>query len=88
MVYTIFLGKQGKRVYTIGPERGAYTIGPERRVYTIEASDPENKKTEGLRGGSVYFFFPVLPAIASARKECTRLSLGPKERKQSHVCSA
>ena len=35
MVYTIFLGKQGKKVYAIGPER---------RVYTIEASDPEKKK--------------------------------------------
>ena len=28
MVYTIFLGKQGKRVYTIGPERRVYTIEP------------------------------------------------------------
>ena len=35
MVYTIFLGKQGKR---------AYAVGPERRVYTIEASDPEKEK--------------------------------------------
>ena len=24
MVYTVFLGKQGKRVYTIGPERRVY----------------------------------------------------------------
>ena len=47
MVYTIFLGKQGKRVYTIGPERG---------VYTIECSDPEKEKKEGLHGGGVYFF--------------------------------
>ena len=29
MVYTIFLGKQRKRVYTIGPERGVYTIEPQ-----------------------------------------------------------
>ena len=35
MVYTISLGKQGKRVYTMGLER---------RVYTIEASDPEKEK--------------------------------------------
>ena len=45
MVYTIFLGKQGKRVYTIAPER---------RVYTIEASDPEKQKTEGFHGGGVF----------------------------------
>ena len=32
LVYTISLGKRGKRVYVIGAER---------RVYTIEASDPE-----------------------------------------------
>ena len=32
MVQTIILGKQWKRVYTLGPER---------RVYTIEASSPE-----------------------------------------------
>ena len=51
MVYTIFLGKQGKRVYTIGPER---------RVYTIEP-DPEKEKKEGRRGG-VYFFLPCVGA--------------------------
>ena len=45
MVYTISFGKQGKRVYTIGPER----------VYTIEAPDPDKK--EGLHGGGVCFFF-------------------------------
>ena len=28
MVYTTFLGKQGKRVYTTGPERRVYTIEP------------------------------------------------------------
>ena len=50
IVYTIFPGKRGKRVYTIGPER---------RVYTIEASDPEIEKKEGLHGGGAYFFFPV-----------------------------
>ena len=49
MVYTIFLGKQGKRVYTIGPER---------RVGTIEASDPEKEKKEGFHGGGVYFSLP------------------------------
>ena len=35
MVYTIPLGKQGKRVYTMGSER---------RVYTMEATDPKKKK--------------------------------------------
>ena len=46
MAYTIVLGKQGKRLYTIGPER---------RVYTIEASDPEKEKMEGFHGGGVFF---------------------------------
>ena len=31
MVYTIFLGKQGKMVYTVGPERRVYTIEPQSR---------------------------------------------------------
>ena len=44
MVYTIFLGKQGKRVYTIGPER---------RVYTIEPHTRKKKKKGGLHGGGV-----------------------------------
>ena len=41
MVYTIFLGKQGKRVCTMGPERRVYTTEPqtqkkkERRVSTV-----------------------------------------------------
>ena len=41
MVYAIFLGKQGKRVYTTGPERRVYTIEPQtrkkkkRRVSTV-----------------------------------------------------
>ena len=39
MVYRIFLGKQGKRVYTIDPER---------RVYIIEASDPEKEEQRGF----------------------------------------
>ena len=50
MVYTIFLGKQGKRVYTIGPER---------RVYTIE---PQTLKREKRRVSTVVvytFFFPA-----------------------------
>ena len=49
MVYTIFLGKQGKRVYTTGPER---------RVYTIE---PQNRKKKKGRVSTVVvyaFFFP------------------------------
>ena len=50
MVYTTFLGKQGKRVYTIGPERRAYTIEPQTRKET---------KKEGLHGGGVYFFLPT-----------------------------
>ena len=50
MVYTIFLGKQGKR---------AYTIGPERRVYTIE---PQTRKEKKRRVSTVVvytFFFPA-----------------------------
>ena len=48
MVYTIFLGKQGKRVYTIGPER---------RVYTIE---PRKRKKRRVSTVVVYtFFFPA-----------------------------
>ena len=41
MVYTSFLEKEGKRVYTIGPERRVYTIEPQtrkkkkRRVSTV-----------------------------------------------------
>ena len=56
ILYTIvFLGKQGKRVYTIGPER---------RVYTIEASDPEKEKQKKQKRRAsmvvVYtFFFPA-----------------------------
>ena len=46
-MYTIFLGKQGKRVYTIDPERGVYTIEPQTR---------KKKKRMGLHGGGVYFF--------------------------------
>ena len=49
MVSFIFLGKKGKRVYTIGPER---------RVYTIEPQTQKKKKKEGLHGGGVYFFLP------------------------------
>ena len=43
-----FLAKQGKRVYTIGPER---------RVCTIEASDPEKvlRRKEGFCDDGVYF---------------------------------
>ena len=51
MVYTVFLGKQGKRVHTIGLER---------RVYTMQAADPEKEKKEGFHGGDVYFFLPCL----------------------------
>ena len=50
MVYTILLGKQGKRVYTIGQER---------RVYTIEPQTRKNKK-RGVSTVVVYtFFFPA-----------------------------
>ena len=49
MVYANALGKQGTRVYTIGPER---------RVYTIETSDPEKKNKKGFYGGGEYFSLP------------------------------
>ena len=51
MVYTLFLGKEGK---------GVYSIGPERRVYTTEASDPEKEKKEGFHGGGVYVSLPCV----------------------------
>ena len=47
MVYTIFLGKQGKRVYTIGPERRVYTIEPQTR----------KKKKRWVSTVVVYAFF-------------------------------
>ena len=50
MVYAISLGKQRKRVYTIG-------LGS---VHTIEASDPEKK---GFHGGVYLFFFPDYSSI-------------------------
>ena len=50
MVYTIFLGKQGKRVYTIGPERRVCTIEPQTR----------KKKKRRVSTVVVYtFFFPA-----------------------------
>ena len=49
MVYTIFLGKEGKRVYAIGPERRVYTTRPQTR---------KKEKKEGCHGGGVYFFLP------------------------------
>ena len=49
MVHTISLGKQGKRVYTIGPAR---------RVYSTEASGPRARNKEGFHGGGVYFSLP------------------------------
>ena len=53
MVYTIFLGKQGKRVYTIGPERRAYTIEPQTRK--------KREKKGGVSTVVVYtFFVPLL----------------------------
>ena len=45
IVYTIFLEKQGKRVYTIGPER---------RVYSIEPQTPK-KKGGFLRWWCIHF---------------------------------
>ena len=49
MVCAIFLGKKGKRVYTIGPERRVYTIEPQTR----------KKKKRVVSTVVVYtFFFP------------------------------
>ena len=44
MLYTIFLEKQGKRVYTIGPQK---------KGIHHRASDPEKEKKEGFHGGGV-----------------------------------
>ena len=62
MVYTIFLGKQGKRVYTIGPDR---------RVYTIEPQTRKKEKKEGLHGDGVYFFLPCF------RRNQNKLGIDP-----------
>ena len=63
MVYTLFLGKQGKRVYTIGPEK----MGIHHR-----ASDPEKEKKEGFHGGGVYFFLPCVRPVSDS--ECTKIA--------------
>ena len=78
MVDTISLGKQGKRVYTIGPER----------VYTIGTRDPE--KDEGFHGGGVYFFLPCSPTQGELRAQCNRYETadvlkGPKPRNRSKI---
>ena len=72
MVYTIFLGKQGKRVYTIGPERRVCTIEPQTR-----------KKEKSLHSGGIYFF---LAWVGVTGKFLTygRRSLHPD--KESIVC--
>ena len=58
MVYTIFLGKQGKRVYTIGPERRVYTIEPQTR----------KKKKRRVSTVVVYtFFFPETPESCNCK---------------------
>ena len=49
MVYTVFLGKQGKRVNTIGPER---------RGIHHRASDPEKEKRRVSTVVVYTFFFP------------------------------
>ena len=60
MVYTIFLGKQGERVYTIGPERRVYTIEPQTR----------KKKKRRVSTVVVYtFFFPVLKPFPGQKKK-------------------
>ena len=51
MVYTIFLGKIGKRVFTIGPER---------RENTIEPQTPKKKKRRVSMVVANTFFFPAL----------------------------
>ena len=47
MACTVPRGKNGKLLYTTGPER---------RVYNVEASDPEKEKKEGFYGVGGYFF--------------------------------
>ena len=65
-VYTIFLGKRGKRVYTIGPERRVYTIEPQTWI----------EKKRGLHGGGVYFFLPW-NLQKSAKENCKLGSVCP-----------
>ena len=57
MVYTIFLGKQGKRVYTTGPEKRVYTIEPQTR----------KQKTDGAPRWWCIFFFPCLTSRIQAQ---------------------
>ena len=56
MVYTLLLEKEGKRVYTIGPERRVYTIEPKTR----------KKKKRVVSTVVVYTFFFL--AIRRLRK--------------------
>ena len=61
MVYTISWEKQGKRVYTIGPERRVYTVEPQTR----------KKKKRRVSTVVVYtFFFTVLKCF-----QCTELPI-------------
>ena len=63
-----FLGKQGKRVYTIGPER---------RVYTTEASDLEkNGEKEGFHGGAYFSSLKEACPILPAEVKSTESTLG------------
>ena len=56
IVYTLFLGKQGERVYTIGPERRVYTIEPQTRK-------KKNRSQERKRHININKFFPVTARV-------------------------
>ena len=51
-----FLGKQGQRVYTIGPER---------MVYTIEPQTPKKKKRRVSTVVVYTFFFPAICTVST-----------------------
>ena len=53
MVYTLVLGKQGKRVYTIGPERSVYTTEPQTRK--------KKKRVVSTVVVYTFFFLELLP---------------------------
>ena len=68
MVYTIFLEKQGKRVYTIGLER---------RVYTIEPQTWKKKKGGSPRWWCILFSSLIFLRFKMLLRRCFAFPAGP-----------
>ena len=77
MVSTVFLGKQGKRVYTIGSGKK----GTHHR-----ASDPEEEKKGGLHGGGVYFFLRKVSTVFDVFEVFLGIFSKTKETKDGDRC--